>query len=163
MGPADTFPLRAVSATTATTVLPRLAFDHGLRSITASPFADQVVMGMHVAPYAVMPPDWQGSEHRLHKRAPIGMSEWVSCAAAEHCADEWSLDAGDEEVDLVKRQFLGLHRVASKHMPAGSIPDAVAKKLPPKPKELYRIKKETKGDDNLFQFQVSRYHPHQRC
>lgn len=70
---------RAVHATTATTVLPHLAYN-GPHSV------GQSVVGVHVpttiAP-AVMLPNWQGNELRLHKRAPIGMSELTGLAVAK--------------------------------------------------------------------------------
>ena len=161
---------RAVSAITATIVLPHLAFDNGLRSYTSSSFSGQAVMGSELQfslPTSCVPnvmlPIWQGSERRLHKRAPRipnRDSEWAS-SDAKHCVDRFTAEEAPLPSSYLSRTSpSGLD---GEHEPIEKIPYEVAQKPPPKLKELIRISMKAKGDKNLIAFQVSKLHPSCLC
>ena len=159
---------RAVSATMATTVLPPLAYS-GPNSIIASPFTGQAVIGMHYpansAP-GVMLPGWQGSERRLHKRAPFSMGKGTNSAASKHCADECTPDDGAEEVNLQKRSiksFFRYHPLTSqgRRDPKGVISEVDALRSPATGEGIIQLKKKYEGDESkkhLLGFEVGRCH-----
>ena len=149
---------RAVHATTAANVLPGIAYN-GPGSF------GQGAMGMHVpttiAP-TVMLPNWQGSEHRLHKRGSIKTSEWASFVVM-HCADKCT--TAKEEVlyppPLRKPSNDG------KHGRERTIPAEIAAKDPTaSPGEVIQRMKQVQGFKNkkkVVGFEVRRLHPPCLC
>ena len=124
-------------------------------------------MGMHVpttiAP-AVVQPNWPAGELRLRKRAPAGIGEWASSPSAKYCADECSLDAKDEQVNLEKRNGpkKGFFEIHGEHDPDQTIPPDVAAREPLPLWKLGKARKEYVGDaanKNTLSFLVRRRHP----
>ena len=121
-------------------------------------------MGLHaptiIAP-AVMLPTWQGSELRLHKRAPIGIGGWTSLAVTKLCADKCTPDIGAEDGDLEKRGILRNTLFGSQGVddPNGIISPEIAANSPAKWKELNAIRKGGDGSSmsrHNIAFEVAR-------
>ena len=146
---------RAVSATTATTVLPRRAYSGP--SMTAG----QSVMGMQItadsAPLSL--PGWHESDRRLFKRAPFSIGEWASLIA-KHGANECTAENGSPLLDKPppRKSIFDIHGT---HDPKGTISQEEAAKPIATFEELEGMRKEAEGDKtkkNTLAFHVSRHH-----
>ena len=132
-------------------------------------------MDMHIftrsAPVVLLP-NWQGSERRLHKRAPLKLGECASFAA-KLCADECTAAELIESTDSVppkeskeskafkesKESFVG-HQ--GKHDQTSRISREEAESPIPAREELNEKKMKAKGDPKKLStpsFNVSGHHP----